>query len=222
MNYGQLQTAVARDLRDPGNLTFDATVVKDFIESAITELSMIAPEFFQEDIEPVEDQRDYTLRSDVFAAPVPEIEVKRVEVWDGSVSPAKYIARLRAKSEARLDTSANGWEVWNGTLSLTNGVVASLKPETHLIRVWGWSPYAMPVDDSDDPTWSHEIEQAVRTYCRVLSMEALLSERNLFSQWQTRSGNTDISPAGLNNELATQRGVWRSKAARLGRLRAAN
>jgi hypothetical protein len=220
--YGVLREIVAVDLRDPDALTFDLTAISDFIQAAATEVGMIAPEYFQEDITPVDAQLEYQLREDVFDQPVPEIEVKRVEVWDGTQTPMQYVARLKPKSESRLDTSFNGWEVWNGMLQLTNGMERDLDPDVHLIRVWGWSPYPIPSDEEDFPTWSNEIEQAIRTYCRIAAMELLLADRNLFSQWQTRSGNTDMSPAGLMNELVTARSMWRSKSRALGRLRTAN
>jgi hypothetical protein len=37
----------------------------------------------------------------------------------------------------------------------------------------------------------------------------LLSSRELFSQWQIRSNNTDVTPAALMNDLSLAQADWR-------------
>jgi hypothetical protein len=68
---------------------------------------------------------------------------------------------------------------------------------------------------------SHELETAMRSYCRVEALRRLIVERDLFTQWQTRSNNTDVSPAALMNGLAQAEESWRRTERRLTVLREA-
>lgn len=210
--YVQLRTKVATDLGDPNNKTFLDPVVGDMVNAAIVELGRIAPLRFQEDVTPVADTLDYILQSSVFDAPQPEIEVKRVELWDGATTPPSFRRLLQAAQREFVDTTAAGWTLWNGVLSLTNAMETSIDPDRHLLRVWGYRPFATLAADDDVSELSVEIEQAARDYCRVKALERLVADRSLFSQWQTRSNNTDISPAQLINDLSLAQESWRRKS----------
>jgi hypothetical protein len=68
---------------------------------------------------------------------------------------------------------------------------------------------------------SGEREQAMRDYCMVLGLKRLVNERDLFTQWQTRSGNTDVSPAALMNALNIAMADWKQRARSITVLREA-
>jgi hypothetical protein len=213
--YAELQGIVSRRIGDSANATFTEDVVKDFIQDALAEIGRIAPERFQEDIEPIADTLSYALRSDDFPdGTVPEIELYRVEVWDGSVTPPRALKWLQPMSShpAGLAYSNAGWVLWGGTLELPNRAVDFIIPDTHLIRVWGYSPYPPVEEDDDVIPVSNELQQALVLYCRVQAMEALISDRVLFTQWQARSNNADVSPAGLMNEYQIVSEAWRKKS----------
>jgi hypothetical protein len=208
--FGALKTAVAEiDVRDPSAKTFSPTDIEDMIYAALAEVGRIAPEQFQEDITPIADTLDYTLRSSEFSDPVPEIEVTRVELWDGTTTPVKFLRALRPGSTSRLNQSNNGWRVWAGVLTLSNLQELIIDPDTHSIRVWGYSPYVLPDSDDDVISVSVEVERAVRLYTRIEALRRLNASRDLFTQWQTKSGNTDTTRAGLLNALSLAQDDWR-------------
>lgn len=153
--------------------------------------------------------------------PIDEIEVRRVEVWDGSFTPPRYVARLRPASAEYVNSSQTGWECWGGILYLTNAQESALDPDVDLIKVWGYSPFLPLQSDSDILTCGAEREQAIKDYCRVLGLRRLVLERDLFTQWQTRTNNTDVSPAALMNGLAQAEEDWRRRSRALLVLREA-
>ena len=209
----QLRTAVSSALRDPDGKTFTTGTtgdVADMVNDAIAEIGRVAPARFREDITPVADTLRYVLRSDEFGgAAIPEIELSRVELWDGTQTPEAYVARLQPADGEYVNDSSTGWKVWDGYLELTNAQEELIDPDVHLIRVWGYSPYSQLTDDADVVALSTEREKAVKVYCRVEALRRLSVERDLFTQWQTRSNNTDVSPAALMNALAQAEDQWR-------------
>ena len=209
--YSTLQTYVARDLSDPNNGTFDVDAVKDFIQQGLAEIGRIAPQQFQEDLTPVDEQLEYLLRSaDFTSTPVPEIRLVRVEVWTGTPSRFKFSIKSKAGQPSRYSDS--GWEVWNGTLEIPAWVEGWIDPTTDIIRVWGYSPHPPISADADVVPVSAELELAIRTFCRVEGLRRLTSSRVLFKQWQARSNNTDVTLAGLNSDLQVAEEQWRRLA----------
>lgn len=212
--YGELQTKVSRALRDEGNRTFSAEVIKDMIQAAWPEIGRVAPQHFQEDITPLADTLSYQLRADEFAQAVEDIEVNRVELWDGSVVPATPVRFIEpaAAHPTGLSYSQSGWRVWGGVLELPNRVVDMIDPTKHIIRVWGYSPWTEVSDDADVLPFGKDREEAVVLLCFIESLRRLIGNRVLFTQWQTRSNNTDITPASLMNDLNIAQDEWRRKS----------
>jgi hypothetical protein len=219
--YGALKTRVATILQDPNARTFTDGMIEELILSALVEVGRIAPEQFSEDLTPVANQLTYAVRSaDFSAVAVPEIEVMRVEVWDGSTTPETFVSRINPASR-ELGGQDSGWYVWGGELYLPTRFAKGLVgyESDYVIRVWGYSPYVMPVDDVDVIAVSSEVEQAMLWYIRLEAIELLLASRDLFTQWQARSGNTDMSPAGLMNQKSIAEQAWARKSKAIQRLR---
>lgn len=219
--FGALKTRVALVLQDPDGKTFTTSMVAELIQQALVEVGRLVPEQFVEDLTPVDNQMQYTLRSDVFSSAVPEIEPVRVEVWDASTSPDTFIQTIPPAATEFARGADSGWVVWGGQLKLpTRFITALVGHDTdYVIRVFGYSPYAPPVDDADVISISAEAEAALVEYCHLLSLRMLLASRNLFTQWQTRSGNTDMSPAALMNEKNIAQSEWRIRSRSIQRLR---
>lgn len=219
--FEELRERVADTLQDPNLRTFTETLIRDMVYQALAEVGRFVPDQFTEDIDYVSGQLSYVLRSDTFLGEaVPEIEVMRVEVWDPTQTPAAFISRITpAATEQRAGDT--GWYVWNGTLYLPTRSARGLEDHIgeYVIRVWGYSPYPEPVSDADVLSISKEVESAVVAYTHLVAINLLLANRNLFSQWQTRSGNSDMSPAGLMNEKNMVLQEWRQKSRSLMRLR---
>lgn len=208
--YAQLRTAVSRDLADPGLQTFDVDAVKDFVQQGLSAIARVAPQQFQQDITPVASTYSYLLRSSTFGGiAVPEIRLVRVEVWRGT--PSKFAFKIKAKAGQPTRDSIAGWEVWAGRLELPNNIADTIAI-TDIIRVWGYSPYPPVVLDADVIPLSAELEQALRTFCRVEGLRRLIGSRVLFKQWQTRSNNTDVTMGQLNSDLQVADEEWRRLA----------
>lgn len=213
--YLELRTKIARKLNDPDNATFVDQTVKDLVSAAWAEIGEVAPERFSEDITPVADQLEYQLRTSDFTDPIDEIELWKVEIWDGSLIPSKpilYVTPLAAHPTG-LTYSNAGWFVFGGVLHLPNRVedVISGHEADYLIRVWGYSPWKPLVNDADAVIIGNLREEALIAYCRVEALKMLVEDRELFKQWQTRSNNSDITPAGLYNALNIAEAQWQRK-----------
>jgi hypothetical protein len=219
--FGALKTRVATVLQDPSARTFTAGLVSELIQSALTEVGRIAPELFMEDLTPVANQLVYAVRSAAFsAATVPEIEVMRVEVWDASQTPDEFICRVNPASR-EWGGQDSGWYVWNGELYLPTRFARGLVgyEAEYVIRLWGYSPYVHPSDDADVIGVSSDVEQAMIWFIRLEAIDMLLASRDLFTQWQARSGNTDMSPAGLMNQRSIAEQAWARRSRAIQRLR---
>lgn len=217
--YAQLQAAIARDVHDVDLQTFLADEVKDLAQSALAEVGRLAPFKFREDVTPLANTLDYQLQAAVFPNETPEIEVRRVEIWDATVAPERFYRLVQPATAQPTSLSDGGWECWNGVLSIPYRVLDFMDLDNNFLRVWGYRPYAVPSDDADVIECSNEQEQAVRAFAKVEALAKLLQSRDLFTQWQTRSNNSDISPAGLMNQLSLAREDWRRRARALTVLR---
>ena len=217
--FAQLKVLVARDIRDPDHVTFDDEAVGDLVNAGVNEVGRIAPERFMEDIVPVADTLEYQVRAGIYATPVPEIEIRRVELWDNSTTPKRCIGRIVPASQGRLNASFMGWDLWGGMLRLTNAQEEQIDPAKHVIRVDGYAPYPQLVDDTQDSNMSSECEFAVRDYARVEALRRLVGDRTLFVQWQSGSHGTDISPAALLSDLSVAEQRWERRSRKLTVLR---
>lgn len=214
--FSALQTDLAAELRDPSNLTFDTTTIARFINEGVIEVGRLAPARLQVDITPTANTLVYTVSTGE-----PEIEVKKVELWDGSTTPHTFVMRVPPISGEYVDQSSVGWELWNGQLEIPNGLEQIIDPTKHLIRVWGYGPYAI-VSGSTELPMSTELEYAVRTYAKLKALESMLQQRNLFTQWQSTSQNTEVTSASLIQQISQARVAWLQQATKITILREAH
>lgn len=220
--YADLTTKVARTLQDPSAKTFTTQLIDDITQASLAVVGRVAPRRFQQDLTPIDNQIDYSLLVADFPDGQAGIEVQRVEVWDGSQTPHLPISFVDPIAAEYSTFSQGGWAVWGSTLSLPRGLALSLvgRAATYLIRVWGYAPYPT-LGGTDALPFSKELEEAVVAYSRVEGLQRLNASRDLFTQWQTRSGNTDMSPAGLMNALSQAQEDWRRTARAIAVLREA-
>lgn len=220
-NPADLKTRIATVLLDPSAKTFTVPLLAELLNSGLIELGRLVPAQYTEDLDPVANQLSYQLGLALFDEGSVDIEPQRVEVWDPTTTPDSLI--FPVNSAGGESTSADsGWSMWNGYLTLPTRVVRGLQgfESTYVIRVWGYAPYALPTTEDEVLPISQEVEQAIIKFTRVEGLELLMSNRDLFTQWQTRSGNTDVSPAGLMNQLSMARADWRQYSRAIQRLRA--
>ena len=216
--YLQLQGKVAEAIGDPEYATFPVETVKAMIDAGWAEISNIAPERFQEDIAPVLNANSYQLRITEFGGvAVDTLEIQRVEIWDTSSGRPRAWRQIEPQSAHPLGLtySQAGWFEWGGFLTLPDRAVDMINLTTHVIRVWGYSPWPPVSADTDIVPFGAEREQALIVYCNVEALRRLTSNRTLFTQWQTRSNNTDVSMASLMSDLNVAQQDWVRRARRI-------
>ena len=215
----QLKTDLARDLSDPDSNTFSDAVLGDLINAGLADIGRIAPQPYQEDITVTADTLTYDLASAYFAEPNRDVEVVRVEVWDETTTPMKFVARLTPAATQYANQSDAGWKVWNGTLYLTNSMEAALVVGQHLLRVWGYAPYPALTDDTDTVDLPSALEQALREYGQSRGYARLQNSRALFTQWQTASNNSDVSFGQLLSLKSEASQQWERRRRQLYEMR---
>lgn len=146
--------------------------------------------------------------------PLDEIEVQRVEVWNTSAVPRRAWRHIapQANHPLGLSYSQAGWYVWGGVLELPDRVMDMIDPAVHQLRVWGYSPWRPVTSDSDIVPFGREREEALVLYCHIEALRRLINNRALFTQWQTRSGNSNVTPAALMNDLSLAQAEWQRRA----------
>jgi len=148
-----------------------------------------------------------------------QIEIRRVEIWTLADNDTDVPAHLIYTLPRATTHSETGWDFWDGSLHIPYKTLQVVDPATTYLRVWGYAPYDRLTYATQTADLSDEAEEAVLTYVRVEALSRLVLERDLFTQWQTRQGNTDVSPASLMNSLAMAREDWRRRARSLAVLR---
>lgn len=215
--FVNLRAAVSRDLADPSGLTFDVNAVTDFISQGLAALSRIAPDQYQEDLDVQANVFSYQLRSALYTVGLSprEIRLHRVEYWAGT--PSRFGWKVRSKAGQPSQDSLSGWAVFAGNLEVPQHEVDAMVAydPNGLLRVWGYAPYIMPVNDNDIVPVGAELENALRTFCKVEGLKRLTSSRVLFKQWQARSNNTDVTLGSLNSDLQVAQDEWRRLAREL-------
>jgi hypothetical protein len=213
MTVSELKAAVANAMADPEAAVFNDTnnLVSDLLAAAYAEVGRAAPVRFAEDINLVENARTYTLQASIFGSDgSPEIEVLRVEVWDGAPTPERPVYSVQSM-HTEITYSDNGWQVWEGILELPAWCVRDLNTRLTdgFLRVWGYRPYGDVPEDGSDTGLSQEKEQAVILFARVEALRRLTAERDLFKQYQARASMSDMTPASLASEKRDAMEDWR-------------
>lgn len=205
--FSALVTDLAGELRDPSNKTWTTTDLGRAVNEAVIEVGRIAPSRFTQDLIPVANQLSYDLD-------FPETELMKVEQWDTTQSPESLVQLVQPASQEYVRDSTVGWFVWGGTLYIPPALAALLDPARHVLRIWGYQPYAI-VSGSTELPMSDQLEYAVRARAKVQCLEMLVAQRNLFTQWQAQPGNTDISAAVMMQQLTMARADWERYQAKL-------
>lgn len=223
ITYVNLRAKISRTLRDPNNKAFDPNAVNDIIYAALAEISRLAPHQFTEDITLVDNQLSYAVQTLTYSGDTPpEIRVADVEIWDASQTPQQLILSV-VDAAGEYGSADNGWRVWGGVLTLPTLAVrvAAGYSSTYVLRVRGYGPYVLPVNDTDVVAVSAAGEEGIVRYAWVEGLRRLIANRDLYSQWQAHAGNTDTTLAGLLNNLNVATQDWLHYSRSIARLRSA-
>jgi hypothetical protein len=142
-----------------------------------------------------------------------QIEVSRVEVWDSTREPERFVSAVPSARSVAVgrepSSSSGGYRFWDGSLVIPNWLEDRLIDGTHFLRVWGYAPYDRLREDEQVADLSDELEFAVIFRAFIEGIRRLTQSRALFTQWQTRNNNTDVSVASLMSDLSTHLQEWR-------------
>lgn len=202
----ELSEFVARSLRDPDGKAFDALTLRDLINAGIVDINRVMPIPITEDIVPVANTYEYTTRI---------TKPKRLELWDNTTTPPKAVARVVHVTENRVVTSNVGYEVWNGKLRIPLGTVNQITVGQHRLKFWGYGPRLRLAQLEDVFEGDDDAEQAVREFAVFSGYELLMSDRSLFTQWQTYPTNKDISATQLGNAMQYWQSRWQQRRRQL-------
>lgn len=203
-SVSELAAKVRRSLRDGNSAVFEPEQVIDFINTGLSELSLIRPLETNVVINTLDGLAG--LDDDPDAVTISDLDyIWSVEVYglDGTV----YEGLSTIVSPEDSSTNwRNGWDFVGGTLSLPVHMtkwldeVWSEAVPTHAILVRGYR-HRRRVDTEDDglDLFSLPEEEATVVMAQKAGFEALLNDRALYQQWQVATGATDVSPTQLTN-----------------------
>lgn len=209
-----LASKVRRALRDSGGAVFSVDQVTDYINYGLAELSLIRPVETTLVVNSVDrlnaidttpgayttKDLDYIWSVEVYGLPNTQ--------YDGLTY---YISPDDSGSNWR-----NGWDHVGGLLVLPQSTVRwltdvwAMTVPTHALRVRG---YRNRIRVNDLTTGSPDVaslpeEQAIVTLAQLAGFEALMNDRALYTQWQTATHATDVSPTQLSNMAYGAQAKW--------------
>jgi len=203
-----LQAALAADLRDPNNRTFALTDLTRLLNDGLVEVNRVYPDHFTEDITVVAATSSYATRF---------TSVYRVELWETA-------GMLTVVPFGEGYSSWDGWDLQGQNLVLPapfcTAEFIALHPGLK-IKVSGYG--RRQKFDGNSPSAStgldSEAELGVRWFAAYRGFMSLMSDRSLYTQWQTQSNNSDVSMPMLLNLVSTASQQWERHKASIKVLR---
>lgn len=209
-----MASKVRRALRDAGAAVFSVDQITDYINYGLAELSLIRPIETTLVVNSVDKLNGidatpgaYTTKDLDFIWAVEVYGLPDTQ-YDGLTY---YLSPDDSGSNWR-----NGWDHVSGLLVLPQSTVRwltdvwAMPVPTHAIRVRG---YRNRIRVNDLTTGSPDIaslpeEQAIVTLAQLAGFEALMNDRALYTQWQTATHATDVSPTQLSNMAYGAQAKW--------------
>lgn len=202
----QLETMVARDLRDTGNNTWNTNELDDLINQGIDAVSEVYPKQVYD--------TSLTILANTWTYAIPSSfnrdGIYRVDIF---TSAASYRYTL---GSAQGDGPNSGWETHAGVLFLP---VSVSFVSTDLIRLFGYGRFAQLSSSSDTTDMDSTAIWGMRVFARSEAYDKLLQDRAKFQQWQAQTNNTDVTAAVLNGIAFSARRRWKEERDRLRRVR---
>lgn len=198
-----LETYLARDLRDTANAVFSTAELDDLINQGINALSSFYPKQIMQTIGTVS-AGVYSYSASSFTT------IYRLDIYS---SAGSYKSTL----DPYIGGGPNsGWELHGGIVYLPP-LVTYTAGDT--LRAFGYGGYIALSVSSATTDLDASGEWAVRVFAQVEAFERLMADRATFQQWQASPGNTDVSAMGLASLARTARQRWLTEQQRLRRLR---
>lgn len=201
---GDIQTTLARQLRDISFATFSTAEMNDWINRGIDSIADVNPR----------EVTDYsiTISSNVYTyTPTQSFaNIYRVDIHSSSDS---YLGVLpKGLGEGR----DSGWEWHAGILWLSPNWPLSAG---YKLRIFGYARYIQLSASSSTTDMDTAAINAVIAFAEAEALSALEIDRAKFQQWQATPGNSDV---GLLHVATARRDAerrWREEQRRLRRMR---
>jgi hypothetical protein len=201
-----LEATISAALRDSSNATFTTTEVDALINQGIDAISAFYPK----------EVIDYTLTvsASAFSYTVPSTvsHIYRVDIW---TSANTYRTTLPKANEVT-EGPNSGWEFHGGILYFPPSYTYTAGDK---IKLFGYGGFLQLSASSSTTDLDVSAIWALVAFCQNKAFGRLSMERGLFQQWQTQSGNSDVSMAALVQARAQARQEWRDEMVRLRRMR---
>jgi len=198
-----LETYVARDLRDTTNAVFSTAEIDDLINQGINALSAFYPKQIVQTIGTVS-AGVYSYSASSFTT------IYRLDIYSSSGSYKSTLAPYIG------DSPNSGFELHGGVVYLPP-LVTYTAGDT--LRAFGYGGYVALSVSSATTDLDASGEWAVRVFAQAEAFERLLADRATFQQWQSSPGNTDVSAMALATLARAARQRWLTQQQRLRSLR---
>lgn len=201
-----LETTISAALRDSANATFTLSEVDDLINQGIDAIGAFYPR------EVIDYSLTVSASAFTYAVPSPMTRVYRVDIYSSADS---YKATLGKAIEV-YDGPNSGWELHGSVLYFPPSYYYTTGDK---LMLFGYGGYTQLSASSSTTDLDASAKWALVAFCQNKAFGRLAMDRGLYQQWQTTSGNTDVSMAALAQARAQARQEWRDEMARLRRLR---
>ena len=199
-----IQTTLARSLRDTALGTFTSAELNDWINRGIDSIADVYPK----------EVSDYsiTIAANVFTY-APTTAFSRIYRVDVHSSSDSYLGVF---PKGIGDGRDSGWE-WHASLLWLppNRAIGT----GNKLRLFGYARYIQLSAATSTTELDQSAINAVISFAEAEAMMALMADRAKFQQWQATPGNTDVSLIQVASiqQRAEQR--WRREQTRMRRMR---
>ncbi len=197
-----LRTEVARALRDTSNATWSVAELDDMIGQGIDAIGAFYPREISQSVGTIA-TNTYTYDGSAFN-----------RIW--RLSAYTSAGAFRYDIPPNIGGADSGYELYGGIVYLPAGW-SFLAGDT--LRAWGYTGYVQLSAATSTTDLDTSGINALLTYCQVKAFGRLMFDRAQFQQWQSQSGNTDVTELVLAQTAAGYRADWRDEKSRLRRLR---
>lgn len=201
-----LETTIAAALRDSAKATFAASELDAMINQGIDALSSFYPKEVADS--------SLTISAGVFTYALPST-ITRVFRADIYTSAGSYRFTMPKAIEVT-EGPNSGWETHGGVFYLPPSYTYQAGD---VIRLYGYGGYIQLSASSATTDLDQSAIWALVAFCQNKAFGRLAMDRGLYQQWQTESGNSDVSLAALASAREQARREWRDEMQRLRRMR---
>jgi hypothetical protein len=189
----EMTEVILRALRDPTASVFPVTTIADFINEALSDLSVYRP------IENTE--------VCAFVAGGPISVETFTSVWRVELVVTLTNGRKRATILPRADNSVGraGWDFYGGQTYISYPFLTQAEALDNLYggtaewHIFGYADRAYPAGDDSVLDLRDATDYAcLLAHCKALGFELLTHDRSLYQQWLAATNNTDVSPTQLS------------------------